>query len=173
MNKPPQNEPDSEEADEGVSAEAESNGAAQPGGSPISQQISSFEFTGPIPPPGLLEQYNKFLPNAADRILSMAEKEQEHRHKMQEKLVDSQVLDQRQERTEIRVGQILGFLIGVVSIVAGSYTAISSSSTATSAAGGVIGLSGVAGLVSVFVIGRGKQQKAQYRQLENSNIEDE
>lgn len=45
--------------------------------------------TGPIPEPITLEQYNRVLANAADRIVSMAEKEQEHRHRMQEKLIRS------------------------------------------------------------------------------------
>lgn len=37
------------------------------------------EFSGPLPPPQHLEQYNQILPGSAERILSMAEKQQEHR----------------------------------------------------------------------------------------------
>lgn len=44
----------------------------------------------------------------------MAEKEQAHRHEMQEKLVGYQVSDFRQDRNEKRLGQIFGFAIGVV-----------------------------------------------------------
>lgn len=54
----------------------------------------SSQFVGPIPPPGILDRYNQILPNAADRILSMAEKEQNHRHQMQEKFIDAQTFDQ-------------------------------------------------------------------------------
>ena len=36
-------------------------------------------FSGPLPTPGDFKKYNEVLPNAADRILSMAEKEQEIR----------------------------------------------------------------------------------------------
>lgn len=32
------------------------------------------EFSGPMPPPSILSGYEKILPGAADRILSMAEK---------------------------------------------------------------------------------------------------
>ena len=36
-------------------------------------------FTGPIPPPEILHQYREVLPDAPERILSMAEKQQNHR----------------------------------------------------------------------------------------------
>jgi uncharacterized membrane protein len=35
---------------------------------------------GPIPPPDQFREYNAILPGSADRILAMAEKEQNHRH---------------------------------------------------------------------------------------------
>lgn len=162
---PSMNEPNSEE---------EGNADSQQGNSSLSQHISArVEFTGPIPLPETLEQYNRILPSAADRIISMAEREQEHRHKMQEKLVDSQVLDKKQERTEKRLEQVFGLTIGVVTIIAGSATVVLNSSIAGEVAGGLIGSSGVIGLVSVFVLGRREQKSAQYAQLESSDIEDE
>lgn len=36
----------------------------------VSQSVS---FQGPIPPPQLLEQYSKVIPNGAERIMAMAE----------------------------------------------------------------------------------------------------
>lgn len=36
-------------------------------------------FSGPIPPPELLSKYGEIIPNGADRILSMAEKQSDHR----------------------------------------------------------------------------------------------
>ncbi len=36
----------------------------------------SSEFSGPIPPPDLLDGYNQIIPDAAERILAMAEKQQ-------------------------------------------------------------------------------------------------
>ncbi len=89
---------------------------------------------------------------------------------MQEKLIDSQILDKKQERTEKRLGQIFGLTIGVVAILAGSATVVLNSSIAGEVAGGFIGSSGVIGLVSVFVLGRREQKSAQ---LESSDIEDE
>jgi hypothetical protein len=36
-------------------------------------------YHGPIPPPALFRQFEEILPGVADRILRMAEKEQDHR----------------------------------------------------------------------------------------------
>lgn len=44
-------------------------------------QVSQMEaWHGPLPPPESLKQYDVIVPGAAERILSMAEKEMEHRH---------------------------------------------------------------------------------------------
>lgn len=167
MNKP---SPD-EESENSESADAEVVDSVSPQqNDAYIERIEASFHTGPIPPPGTLEQYNRILPNAADRIISMAEREQEHRHKMQEKLVNAQVNDAKQERDERRLGQIFGLSIGVVSIVSGSITAI----LASPLAGGFIGSAGVVGLVSVFVLGRREQKNSQYPpQLESSDKEDE
>ncbi len=40
---------------------------------------AQMEFSGPLPHPQILRQYNEVLPGAAERILIMAEKQQDHR----------------------------------------------------------------------------------------------
>lgn len=45
-------------------------------------------FSGPMPPPKVLEQYEHCVPGAADRILQMAEKEQTFRHQTAERALD-------------------------------------------------------------------------------------
>ncbi len=40
----------------------------------------SQSFSGPLPPPQVLQQYNDAHPGLADRIVTMAENEQTHRH---------------------------------------------------------------------------------------------
>jgi len=46
-------------------------------------------FSGPLPSPSSLIQYNQAHPTAADRSITMAEQQQAHRHKLEEKVVDS------------------------------------------------------------------------------------
>lgn len=41
--------------------------------------LQSVSFRGPLPPPALYEHYEEVLSGSADRILRMAEKEQDHR----------------------------------------------------------------------------------------------
>lgn len=40
----------------------------------------SSHYSGPLPMPEDLEKYDKVVPGAAERIISMAEKEMKHRH---------------------------------------------------------------------------------------------
>jgi uncharacterized membrane protein len=90
----------------------------------VSRQQS---FHGPIPPPALLEHYDKIIPGAAERILAMAESETVHRHQQETLAIEANIaVQQHQIRTESRqtqlvfrsdiVGQILGFSLSLASI---------------------------------------------------------
>lgn len=100
-------------------------------------------FEGPIPSPAVLEQYDKILPGAAERIIRMAESEAEHRHRLTSRHLESEI-------AEARWGQILAFFIGVFTIGCGTYAAIQGAELA----GGFIGTTGVVGLVTAFILGR-------------------
>ena len=51
----------------------------------VSTKITSVSaYSGPLPPPDALIKYNQATPNAAERIISMAEKEMMHRHKKED-----------------------------------------------------------------------------------------
>ena len=54
-----------------------------------------MEFSGPIPPPGFLEQYERINPGLASRMVAMAESEATHRRQMETKLVESHCEDQK------------------------------------------------------------------------------
>ena len=49
-------------------------------------KFESFYFS-PIPHPDMMEGYQKVLPGSPDRILSMAERQQKHRHNVDKSLV--------------------------------------------------------------------------------------
>lgn len=51
----------------------------------VAESKSVTAYSGPIPPPESLEKYEQVVPGSAERILAMAEKEQEHRHKTEDK----------------------------------------------------------------------------------------
>ena len=53
----------------------------------LGQINKSITFSGPIPHPTILKGYEEVLLGSADRILSMTEKEGEHRRKIETELV--------------------------------------------------------------------------------------
>ena len=48
----------------------------------------ALSFSGPVPPPAMYAGYEEVLPGSADRIMRMAEKEQDHRIAMDLKYVE-------------------------------------------------------------------------------------
>lgn len=79
---------------------------------------------------------------------TMAEREQEHRHRIQAKLIDAQILDKKQARAERRLRQIFGFSGVALLIVAGSTAAV----LGESIVGGLFGLAGIVGLIYMFAL---------------------
>lgn len=53
----------------------------------ITQITAVSAYSGPLPPPEALSKYNEAAPNAADRIIAMAEKEMEHRHRKEDRIL--------------------------------------------------------------------------------------
>ncbi|MCC7352446.1 MAG: DUF2335 domain-containing protein [Anaerolineae bacterium] len=66
--------------------------------------VEAHSFSGPIPPPEILAQYGQIIPDGADRILKLAEKQAEHRMYLEKTVIESDV--RRSDR-----GLILGFFI--------------------------------------------------------------
>src|SRR5690349_10580998 len=66
-------------------------------------------FLGPLPPPEALAQYERVLPGAADRIMTMAEKQADHRQKLERRVVGSNTFNER-------LGMILAFIV-VISLM--------------------------------------------------------
>ncbi len=55
----------------------------------VSNQLirSTTYYSGNLPPPQMMVEYNKIDPTFANRIITMAENEQIHEHKLQNKLL--------------------------------------------------------------------------------------
>lgn len=81
--------------------------------------IRSEVFSGPIPPPEALARYEEIQSGAADRIIKMAEKQQDHRMSLEKKAIGGQIEQSKR-------GQIFGFIaillcIGVAIFFAASF----------------------------------------------------
>lgn len=72
--------------------------------------MQSATFVGPLPPPVLFEHYNEVVPGAAERILAMAEKEQDHRHSWEK---DEQKIESSANTRGVLLGATLAVLFAV------------------------------------------------------------
>lgn len=126
----------------------------------ISHQVTVHQqsaFSGPIPPPEALAQYDQIVPGSADRIIQMAENETKHRHSLENTALNATV-------NETRRGQRYGMAIGIVVLITSIIALFLGYETAASVLGGGTLVS----LVSVFVYGRSASSKARRTESQQS-----
>jgi uncharacterized membrane protein len=69
---------------------------------------------GPLPPPEILREYEKIIPNAGERLLSVVEREQEHRHSYEKYIVESAVKDAGDGRRAHLRGDIIAVAVFLI-----------------------------------------------------------
>lgn len=74
-----------------------------------------YSFSGPIPPPQILKGYNELVPDAAERILKMAEKQADHRIELEKKVIVEQ---QRQSARGQKIAAVLAVLLVFAAVYA-------------------------------------------------------
>jgi uncharacterized membrane protein len=115
----------------------------------IETQITQVQaWQGPLPSPEALSKYNDAVPGAAERILSMAEKEMEHRHQKEDKAI-------KYSGRLMVFSTLLAFLCVIVlggvlcyAIYVGSNTAAIATAIGT-----------IAAVVGLFTFGKAKQSE--------------
>lgn len=75
----------------------------------IEQRFESRFFSGPLPPSEELKAYAEISPQFPERIFSMAEKEQDHRHDLEKRRTGAQIWITGS-------GQIFGFVLALLII---------------------------------------------------------
>src|SRR3989338_5571604 len=109
----------------------------------VTSSLHMEAFQGPIPPPTVLEAYEKLVPGAAQRILKMAEAQASHRQDI--------------EKTVVRAGSrdsLWGIVVaGIIAICAFAWSAYALFIGQTAEA--VIGiLTTIGGFVGAFIYGK-------------------
>ena len=99
-------------------------------------------FSGPLPPPQILEKYESIVPGSADRIIGMAEKQSEHRRSIEKKVVNSNVFNEK-------LGIAAGFIIGMTGLICATILGLNGAQTVA----GIIGGASLTGLVGTFIYG--------------------
>jgi len=124
--------------------------------------VSHEAFQGPLPHPNILRGYQEILPDAADRIFKLTEKEFEHRHRMEDKALTGAIdRDKRGQHYGLAAAIItvfFAFILGLFGhdVLAGSIIAI------------------VVALVAIFVLRhkpKDNPQQPQAKSTSHSDIE--
>lgn len=100
---------------------------------------ATMTYDAPIPHPTIMKGYEEILPGAADRLISMVEKEQVHEQKCESKVI-------RDEFILNLAGLIFGFVIAICWL--GSATYLLAHKMFVS--GGLMGAAAVALIISQF-----------------------
>lgn len=110
----------------------------------VVMEMIQGEFSGPIPPPNIIEGYEKVLPGSADRIISMAERQSEHRQKMEQKMINA-------ESRDSLLGVVFAFILGIGCIVAAVIMVFLVPQNAGAIAGSLLGVTGIGSITSSFI----------------------
>lgn len=89
-----------------------------------STQVKTQSFSGPIPPPSVLADYEDRFPGFAERILSMAEREAQTRHLLEMKNAEIAETDIKDARMETKRGQWMSFILTAIAFGAAVFCAV-------------------------------------------------
>ena len=106
-------------------------------------QISISAHRGPIPAPETLARYNNILEGSADRIIKMAENQQNHRFEIEKTSI-------RRQYNQSSTGQWMGMVITLSFLAASVYLGINDHDVLAGALGGTT----LVALVTLFVAGK-------------------
>lgn len=120
------------------------------------QQVK--QWSGPLPSPDALERYNAVIPGAAERILAMAEKEMEHRHKREDVLLKQEELLLERRWNIAMLSTVFGFIcVLVLSVLIGYALYLGVDNVALGSTIGAIAV--VAGLFTYGKIKQGQKEE--------------
>jgi uncharacterized membrane protein len=113
----------------------------------IVQRVAT-RFEGPLPPPEILAEYDRLIPQGAERLMRLLEAQTHHRHERETHLAKSQAeLSAR--------GQVIGSGLCLVFGVIGWTLSMNGHDTVA----GLLFSTTILGLVTVFVLGRAPQAR--------------
>ena len=112
-------EPDEITGESGIGQYAELLAEATPPPADVTAIRASWR--APLPPPNALARYNDVLPGAAERILQMAEKQQEQDHNIQMEAISIERTVVVSDARRAYLGLLAGFIISLLVVGGGIY----------------------------------------------------
>lgn len=76
----------------------------------IARRVESMSYSGPIPHPRLLKEFDDSIPNGADRIMKMTEQQSTHRMDLETKVVTANNRDSL-------LGVIFAGIVGIIIVI--------------------------------------------------------
>lgn len=116
----------------------------------VAAKVFAREFSGPIPSPDIMADYENIMPGATDRIIAMAENQSKHRQSMESIKVKA-------ESRDSLLGVIFAFMLGIGCIIACMVMVIMVPSAAGVICGAVLGVTGISAIISTFLRNTRKQ----------------
>lgn len=114
----------------------------------IQMIVHKQEFSGPFPPPNVLNSYEQVQEGFADRVMALTEKQQKHRHDIESRSVDAAISAEKR-------GQNYALFLSVLIIIGSIYLIDAGKEWSGSIlAGGTL-----TGLAYIFITGRKQAQK--------------
>ncbi|MHB2093339.1 DUF2335 domain-containing protein [Pantoea dispersa] len=114
----------------------------------IMEMVVQHAFQGPVPPPGMLAQYNEIVPGLANRLVELTEKEQAHRHRW----MDGNL---KLKSGTVSRGQWMAFTLSLLILLMAFFFADKGNTTFA----GLLVTVDLIGLASVFIAGRVEKHK--------------
>ena len=114
------------------------------------RQLIDFQavhHSGPIPHPALLSKYNEVVPNAAERIIKMAEEQSGHRIKMEAHIIHVDAINST-------LGIIAALVITLGVLCLSAYALMLGQPIAA----GFMSTLGIGGIVGTFIYGTRRRQ---------------
>jgi uncharacterized membrane protein len=122
-------------------------------------RVRSTSWSGPLPAPADLQLFEEIVPGAADRILTLTEKQSEHRMSLERSVVSENL-------KQSKLGLIAGFVLSAMVIFGGIFLIYLGHDWA----GGILISINLVGLAGVFVYGS-RSHRAQRRERHESLAE--
>ena len=106
------------------------------------------QHQGPLPHPAILKQYDDIVPGAAERIITMAEQQAQHRRDLEMRVI-------RTDNLKSLLGTIFAFVIALAGFGGGLYAALFGQPFW----GGAVSIGTLASVVIAFIYGTRYQRR--------------
>lgn len=132
-------------------------------------KVQKEMYSGPLPHPSHLKEYEECYPGAAEEIIKMAVKQSDHRQDMEKRYLVIQEQDMINHYKHSGRGMLFGFILSLIFLVGG----IVLIALDKSASGLILISTVIIGLVGLFMSGRKSSKNNEEKATEEETVEED